>query len=63
MTSSHNVTTRCNQEFLGVILLNEKLKFNGDQEKRIHYFCEDEIEKSVPQDHCLSSLGKPCDDK
>ena len=27
--------------------------------KKIHYLCEDGIEKSVPWDHCLSSLGKP----
>ena len=29
--------------------------------KRIHYSCEDGIEKSVPRDHRLSSLGKPPD--
>ena len=29
--------------------------------KRIHHSCEDEIEKSVPRDHRLSSLGKPRD--
>ena len=37
----------------------------GGQEKRIHYLCEDEIEKSVTRDHCLSSLvmhiGDPWD--
>ena len=27
--------------------------------KRIHYLCEGGIEKSVPRDHRLSSLGKP----
>ena len=27
--------------------------------KRVHYLCEGGIEKSVPQDHCLSSLCKP----
>ena len=26
----------------------------------VHYSCEDGIEKSVPHDHRLSSLGKPC---
>ena len=31
--------------------------------KRIHYLCEGRIEKSVPQDHRLSSLGKPRDAK
>ena len=31
--------------------------------KRIHYSCEGKIEKSVPRDHLLSSLGKPRDAK
>ena len=31
--------------------------------KRIHYCREDGIEKSVPHDHSLSSLGMPCDAK
>ena len=31
----------------------EKVVFNGEQEK-IHYLCEDGIEKSVPRDHLLS---------
>ena len=31
--------------------------------RRIHYSCEGRIEKSVPQDHSLSSLGRPCDAK
>ena len=31
--------------------------------KRIHYLYEDGIEKAVPHDHRLSSLGKPCDAK
>ena len=30
--------------------------------KRIHYSCEDGIEKSVPRNHRLSSLSKPHDD-
>ena len=29
----------------------------------MHYSCEGRIEKSVPQDHHLSSLGKPRDAK
>ena len=29
--------------------------------KNNHYICECGIEKYVPQDHSLSSLGKPCD--
>ena len=31
--------------------------------KRTHYSCEGRIEKSVPWDHLLSSLGKPRDAK
>ena len=31
--------------------------------KRIHYLCGCGIEKSVPRDHCLSSLGKSRDCK
>ena len=31
--------------------------------KRIHYSCGGRIEKSVPRDHRLSSLGKPRDAK
>ena len=31
--------------------------------KKIHYSCEDGMEKSVPHDHRLLSLGKPRDDK
>ena len=35
--------------------------FSGEQEKNIHYLCEDGIERSIPQDHRLSSLGKTRD--
>ena len=35
---------------------------NSEQEI-IHYLCEDWIEKSVPCDQYLSSLGKPRDAK
>ena len=31
--------------------------------KKPHCLCEDQIEKSIPQDHRLSSLGKPYDAK
>ena len=31
--------------------------------KKNPYSCEGGIEKSVPRDHCLSSLGKPRDAK
>ena len=39
-----------------------KIKNSGEQEKK-HYSCEGKIEKSVPLDHHLSSLGKPRDTK
>ena len=39
---------------------NKNEVFSGDQEK-INYLCGDGIEKSVPRDHRLSSLGKPRD--
>ena len=29
--------------------------------KRIYHWCEGQIEKSVPRDHSLTSLGKPRD--
>ena len=41
----------------------ENAIFNDEQEKIIHHLCEGGIEKSAPQDHCLSSLRKPCDAK
>ena len=40
----------------------ENALFKGEQENE-YYFCENGIEKSVPRDHHLSSLGKPCDSK
>ena len=36
---------------------------SGEHEKGINYSCESRIEKSVPRDHLLSSLGKPRDAK
>ena len=38
-----------------------KMQYLVASKKKIHYRCEDGIEKSVPRDHCLSSLGKPRD--
>ena len=35
--------------------------FNGEQEKEPIILYEDGIEKSIPRDHRLSSLRKPCD--
>ena len=29
------------------------MEFNDEHDQRIHYLCKDEIEKSVPQDHCF----------
>ena len=43
--------------------LISKLKKQWWARKRIHYSCEGRIEKSVPRDHRLSSLGKPRDAK
>ena len=34
---------------------------DDDARKRIYNGCEGQIEKSVPQDHSQTSLGKPCD--
>ena len=39
------------------LMKNKNKEFNVKQEKRIHYLCDDGIEKSVPRDHRLSSLG------
>ena len=36
-------------------------KNSGEQEKGIHYSYEGRIEKIVPRDNRLSSLGKPRD--
>ena len=47
------------KSFSSCFNINEVL--SGEQEKNIHYSCEDGIEKSVPRDHRLSSLGKPRD--
>ena len=49
-------------------------KFKGDlikirlwnlmmDKENIHYLCEDEIEKDVPQDNRLPLLGKLCDSR
>ena len=38
------------------------LKYSVEQEK-IHFSSDDKIEKSVPQNHRLSSIGKPRDVK
>ena len=48
------------QELLGTFL-NIKMQYLVVIKKRIHYSCEGGIEKSVPRNHRLSSLGKPHD--
>ena len=40
-----------------------KIKNSGEQEKIIYFSSEGSIENSVPRDHRLSSLGKPCEAK
>ena len=41
--------------------LNIKMRYLMVRKKIIHYLCQDGIEKSVPPDNQLSSLGKPRD--
>ena len=52
----------CIQELLGPFLKN-KMWYLMVSKKRIHYSRESRIEKSVPRDCRLSSLGKPRDAK
>ena len=40
------------------VFLNKKEVFSGEQEKN-PLACKDGIEKSLPHDHRLSSVGKP----
>ena len=47
-------------EPLEAFLKYENEVFNGKQERE-SIICVKLIEKSVPHDHHLSSLGKPCD--
>ena len=37
--------------------------YSGEQENEIHFSCERRIEKPVPRDHHLSSLGNRRDAK
>ena len=59
----HHVASRRIQDFLEAFFIfsNIKCVLIGEQEKKIHYSCEDGIEKSVHRDHHLSSVGKPFD--
>ena len=42
-------------------LLQYKMRYLVVSKKKIHNSCEGGIEKSVPSDHRLSSIGKPRD--
>ena len=58
MSSNH-----ASQHILEPFFRNKNAAFNGEQEKKYIIFCEDRIEKSITQNHHLSSLGKPRDAK
>ena len=60
--SSCNVSSLCIQEILGAFLVMKKLNLMVSK-KRVHYLCEDALEKSIPRDHLLLKLGKPDDAK
>ena len=59
MMSSYQIASPFNQGILEIHFKN-KVLVNGKQEIEsiIIYLCEGGIEKSVPRDHRLSSLGK-----
>ena len=62
----HHVASGLIQNFLEVFFMffqyeMRYLVVSKKAKKRIHYLCEGGIEKSVPCDHRLSSLGKPRD--
>ena len=64
---SVKVTSLCDNLSLPIQGLLEAYFFNKTRQwwarKRIHYLREGRIEKSVPHDHRLLSLCKPCDAK
>ena len=43
------------------MLVQYKMQYLVVSRKEMHYLCENGIEKSVPGDHSMSSLGNPCD--
>ena len=51
------------QDFLEVFFMffKYKMRYLVVNKKKYPISCEDEIEKPVPRDHRLSSLGKPRD--
>ena len=59
----HHVKLHRSLRVQGLLQLILKLKKQWWSEKRIHFSCEGRIEKSVPRNHRLSSLGKPRDAK
>ena len=52
-----NVASQHIQELLEAFS-NKRVVFNGEQEKKFHYLCVDEIEKSVPHQVMLNLLGR-----
>ena len=59
----NHVASQRIQDFLEVfsIFSIQNEVFSGEQ--KIHYLCGNGVEKSVPRDHQLSSVGKPRDAK
>ena len=62
--ATNKQTNQLIQDFLQVFFMlffQYEMRYLVVSKKKIHYSCEDGIEKSVPHDHCLSSFGKPRD--
>ena len=59
----HHVTSKRVQKLLGVYVKIKMLKSMMRKKKSSSFVYGGIIEKSVPQDHRLSSLGKPRDAK
>ena len=57
--SSCEIASRCILDLLAYFKID--IIKTVVSKKRIHNLCEGRIEKSVPWDHRLSSLGKPRD--
>ena len=60
VTSREPLETFLEHENAVFFLENENVVFNGEQEKE-SIICDYGIEKSIPRDHHLSSLGMPQD--
>ena len=63
VTSSCHVASQHIQELLRAFFFKQKMWYLMVARKRIHYSFEGGLEKSIPLDHYLSSLGKPSDAK